>query len=132
MLLGVVALRPGRKIEYDAANMRVTNVPAANQYLEREPRRLDVVDLRTRYRDHESTRTRSTRKRALFVYVFVISCFVVAFAQTLPVELALDAVVGNAERLEIRKHRFEEARLGLGAGFLRGRDVELRDAGPHT
>ena len=38
MLLGVVALRAGKKIEYDAANMRVTNVSAANQYLEREPR----------------------------------------------------------------------------------------------
>ena len=38
MLLGVVALRAGRKIEYDAANMRVTNVPEANQYLQREYR----------------------------------------------------------------------------------------------
>jgi predicted dehydrogenase len=38
MLLGVVALKAGKKIEYDAANMRVTNVPAANQYLSREPR----------------------------------------------------------------------------------------------
>ena len=38
MLLGVVALRAGKRIEYDAANMRVVNVPSANQYLEREPR----------------------------------------------------------------------------------------------
>jgi predicted dehydrogenase len=38
MLLGVVALRTGKRIEYDAATMRVTNVPAANQYLEREAR----------------------------------------------------------------------------------------------
>src|SRR4051794_20661756 len=38
MLLGVVALKAGKKIEYDGANMRVTNVPAANQYLERAPR----------------------------------------------------------------------------------------------
>jgi predicted dehydrogenase len=38
MLLGVVALKAGRKIEYDAANMRVTNVQSANQYLDREPR----------------------------------------------------------------------------------------------
>ena len=38
MLLGVVALRAGRKIEYDGTHMRVVNVPAANQYLEREPR----------------------------------------------------------------------------------------------
>ncbi len=38
MLLGVVALRAGKKIEYDAVNMRVKNVPAANQYLQREPR----------------------------------------------------------------------------------------------
>jgi len=38
MLLGVVALRAGKRIEYDGANMRVVNVPSANQYLEREPR----------------------------------------------------------------------------------------------
>jgi hypothetical protein len=38
MLLGVVALKAGRKIEYDAANMRITNAPGANQYLGREPR----------------------------------------------------------------------------------------------
>jgi predicted dehydrogenase len=38
MLLGVVALRAGKRIEYDGANMRVTNVPAANQYLQREAR----------------------------------------------------------------------------------------------
>lgn len=40
MLLGVVALRAGqgRKILYDGANMRVTNIPEANQYLAREYR----------------------------------------------------------------------------------------------
>ena len=38
MLLGIVALKGGRKIEYDAANMRVVNVAAANQYLRRQPR----------------------------------------------------------------------------------------------
>jgi Oxidoreductase family, NAD-binding Rossmann fold/Oxidoreductase family, C-terminal alpha/beta domain len=38
MLLGVVALRAGKKIEYDGAAMRVTNVPAANDYRRREPR----------------------------------------------------------------------------------------------
>ena len=38
MLLGVVALRAGKRIHYDAANMRVTNVPSANQYLQREAR----------------------------------------------------------------------------------------------
>src|SRR5499427_1123798 len=38
MLLGIVALKAGRKIEYDAANMRVVNVAAANQYLRRQPR----------------------------------------------------------------------------------------------
>ena len=40
MLLGIVALRTGqgRKIEYDGANMRVTNVEEANQYLTREYR----------------------------------------------------------------------------------------------
>jgi predicted dehydrogenase len=39
MLLGIVALRAGGKIHYDAANMRVTNLPNANQYLWREYRR---------------------------------------------------------------------------------------------
>jgi predicted dehydrogenase len=40
MLLGVVALRAGqsRRILYDGANMTVTNVPEANQYLTREYR----------------------------------------------------------------------------------------------
>jgi hypothetical protein len=40
MLLGIVALRAGqnKRIEYDAANMRVTNAPEANQYLTREYR----------------------------------------------------------------------------------------------
>jgi hypothetical protein len=35
MLLGIVALRAGqgKKILYDAANMNITNIPAANQYL---------------------------------------------------------------------------------------------------
>src|SRR5438093_4831897 len=35
MLLGVVALKTGKRIAYDAANMRVTNAPNANQYFER-------------------------------------------------------------------------------------------------
>ncbi len=38
MLLGVVALHAGKKIEYDGANMRVTNVAAANDFLKREYR----------------------------------------------------------------------------------------------
>jgi len=38
MLLGVVALRAGKRIEYDAKQMQITNVPAANEYLRREPR----------------------------------------------------------------------------------------------
>ncbi|MGC1090101.1 MAG: Gfo/Idh/MocA family oxidoreductase [Candidatus Acidiferrum sp.] len=38
MLLGVVALRAGKKINYDGANMRVTNVAQANDYLRREYR----------------------------------------------------------------------------------------------
>jgi hypothetical protein len=38
MLLGVVALRAGKKIEYDGVNMRVTNVAVANDYLKREYR----------------------------------------------------------------------------------------------
>lgn len=41
MLLGLVALRAGqgRKIRYDAANMRITNAPDAEQYLTRNYRR---------------------------------------------------------------------------------------------
>jgi predicted dehydrogenase len=38
MLLGIVALKAGHKIQYDAANMRVVNVAAANEYLRRQPR----------------------------------------------------------------------------------------------
>jgi predicted dehydrogenase len=38
MLLAVVSLRAGKKIAYDGVNMRVTNVPEANQYLSRENR----------------------------------------------------------------------------------------------
>jgi len=38
MLLGIVALRAGTKIHYDAEAMRVTNNAAANQYLKREYR----------------------------------------------------------------------------------------------
>jgi hypothetical protein len=38
MLLGVVALRAGKKIEYDGKNMRVTNNAAANEFLQREPK----------------------------------------------------------------------------------------------
>jgi predicted dehydrogenase len=39
MLLGVVALRAGTKIHYDAEKMRITNAPAANEFLKREYRR---------------------------------------------------------------------------------------------
>jgi hypothetical protein len=38
MLLGIVSLRAGTKIHYDAANMRVTNVEAANAFLRRDYR----------------------------------------------------------------------------------------------
>lgn len=38
MLLGVVALRAGKKIKYDGENMRVTNVATANDYLKRDYR----------------------------------------------------------------------------------------------
>ena len=38
MLLGVVSLRAGGRIEYDAENMRITNAPAANAFLRREYR----------------------------------------------------------------------------------------------
>jgi hypothetical protein len=38
MLLGIVALRAGGKIDYDAATMSITNIKAANQYLTRDYR----------------------------------------------------------------------------------------------
>ena len=38
ILLGCVALRAGRMIEWDSANMRVTNVEEANQYVTKEYR----------------------------------------------------------------------------------------------
>jgi hypothetical protein len=38
MLLGVVSLHAGKKILYDGENMKVTNVPDANQYLSRQYR----------------------------------------------------------------------------------------------
>ena len=38
MLLGVVSLRAGTKIQYDGANMRVTNNAAANDFLRRDYR----------------------------------------------------------------------------------------------
>ena len=37
--LGGVALRVGRKIEWDAANMKITNIPEANQFLYRKYRK---------------------------------------------------------------------------------------------
>jgi hypothetical protein len=39
MLLGCLALRMGQKIEWDAAAMRATNCPAAEQHLRREARK---------------------------------------------------------------------------------------------
>jgi hypothetical protein len=39
MLLGIVSLRAKSKLHYDAANMRVTNNEAANQFLTREYRK---------------------------------------------------------------------------------------------
>jgi hypothetical protein len=33
-----VALRSGKKVEYDSVNMKITNVPEANKYLTREYR----------------------------------------------------------------------------------------------
>ncbi|HKW56830.1 MAG TPA: Gfo/Idh/MocA family oxidoreductase [Candidatus Acidoferrum sp.] len=38
MLLGIVALRAGKKIAYDGSGMRVTNVAAANDFLRRDYR----------------------------------------------------------------------------------------------
>jgi hypothetical protein len=38
VLLGNMALRTGRRIEWDAANLRVTNLPQANEYISKEYR----------------------------------------------------------------------------------------------
>ncbi len=38
VLLGNLAIKAGQKIEYDSKNMKITNVPEANQYLKREYR----------------------------------------------------------------------------------------------
>jgi hypothetical protein len=38
MLLGVVALNAGKKIDYDGANMRITNVPDSDALLKRKYR----------------------------------------------------------------------------------------------
>ena len=39
ILLGAVALRAGKKVNYDTLNMKITNIPEANQYLVREYRK---------------------------------------------------------------------------------------------
>ena len=39
MLLGIVALRAGTKINYDGTNMRITNAAGANDFLRREYRK---------------------------------------------------------------------------------------------
>jgi predicted dehydrogenase len=39
VLLGNLAIRTGRRVEWDAANMKCTNVPEANQYVKREYRK---------------------------------------------------------------------------------------------
>jgi Oxidoreductase family, C-terminal alpha/beta domain/Oxidoreductase family, NAD-binding Rossmann fold len=39
ILLGAVALRAGRRVEYDAMNMKITNYPEADKYLTREYRK---------------------------------------------------------------------------------------------
>jgi len=39
VLLGNLAIKVGQKIEYDAVNMKVTNVPEANKFLRRKYRK---------------------------------------------------------------------------------------------
>jgi hypothetical protein len=39
ILLGGVALRAGKRVEYDTANMKITNIPDANKYLKRDYRK---------------------------------------------------------------------------------------------
>jgi len=37
-LLGNVAIRTGKKLNWDGPNMKITNVPEANEYLQRQYR----------------------------------------------------------------------------------------------
>ena len=39
ILLGAVALRAGKKVDYDSSAMKITNLPEANKYLVREYRK---------------------------------------------------------------------------------------------
>ncbi len=39
VLLGNLAIRSGKPLEWDGANMKVTNVPEANDYVRREYRK---------------------------------------------------------------------------------------------
>jgi hypothetical protein len=39
ILLGNVAIRAGKKLEFDGPNLKITNVPEANAFLKREYRR---------------------------------------------------------------------------------------------
>jgi hypothetical protein len=39
VLLGTVAYRTGQKLEWDAENLKVTNCPEANEYIQREYRK---------------------------------------------------------------------------------------------
>ena len=39
ILLGAVALRAGKKVDYDSQEMKITNIPDANKYLVREYRK---------------------------------------------------------------------------------------------
>jgi len=39
ILLGAVALRARKRVEYDTVNMKITNIPDANKYLTREYRK---------------------------------------------------------------------------------------------
>lgn len=44
MLLGLAAHRAGKRLEYDAATGRITNLPAANDYLKRQYRKGWALD----------------------------------------------------------------------------------------
>jgi hypothetical protein len=39
ILLGGIALRAGKKVNYNSAEMKITNIPEANKYLVREYRK---------------------------------------------------------------------------------------------
>ena len=64
VLLGNLAMRAGQKIEWDAKNLKVTNVPEANQFVKREYRGLRYNMARKRYFESERRTAQAKQERA--------------------------------------------------------------------